>query len=408
MENYYIEPNNINQLVGINMYIQTLDNWFNNLEKKFTFILFDGNYGCGKSILAKLYLQSKNYNIMYFDMTFYKNKQTIFNLIKESFNKFNIISYFNTEEKKKTAFIIDNISNSLYKNDIIDLHNLFVKNNTIRPVIFIGKYNKIINFPKKKIQYIKIYSPNNNTLQLIAKNIINKYKLNISNITLNILISKCQNDIRKLLILLFNNNNVKYNNKSKLLSYKKDIDFNLFENFKELISYYTPISLDNNYDNSITTNYIFHQNLFNIFTHIYKKKNINNYLFLFYKEIYNSLYYNNFSDICNQYIYSKYIYISSCKNISYIFNKLTKKCKNNIDNVEVVYPKYSYINNQKNMYKKYINLFKKFDFYNTLNESNFILFCQSLFYNEEKNHYILNQLKKSDVVLLKKIIFNNS
>ena len=78
---------------------------------KFTFILFDGNYGSGKTILAKLYLQSKSYNIMYFDMTFYKNKQTIFNLIKESFNKFNIISYFNTEEKKKTAYIIDNISN---------------------------------------------------------------------------------------------------------------------------------------------------------------------------------------------------------------------------------------------------------------------------------------------------------
>ena len=124
---------------------------------------------------------------------------------------------FTTEEKQKTAFIIDNISNLLYKNDIVELHNLFIKNNTIRPVIFIGKYNKIINFPKKKIQYIKIYSPTNNTLQLIAKNIVNKYNLNISNITQNMLVSKCQNDIRKLLILLFNNDNIKGNNKSKLV-----------------------------------------------------------------------------------------------------------------------------------------------------------------------------------------------
>ena len=303
MEQYYIEPDNINDLFCVNKYIQILDIWFNKLKEKFIFALFDGNYGSGKTILAKLFLKSKNYNIMYFDMTFYKNKQTIFNLIKESFNKFNIVSYFNIDEKQKTAYIIDNISNSLYKNDIVELHNLFIKNNISRPVIFIGKYNKIINFPKKKIQYIKIYSPTNNTLQLIATNIIKIYKLNISNIILNILISKCQNDIRKLIILLFNNNNIKNNNKSNLLSYKKDIDFNLFENFKELISNYTPISKDNNYDNSITTNYIFHQNLFNIFTHIYKKNDINKYLFLYYKDIYSVTNYNNSLEILNNHYY---------------------------------------------------------------------------------------------------------
>ena len=405
MEKYYNNPIHIDELAGISKYIPTLDNWFNKLDEKFTFILFDGNYGCGKSTLAQLYLESKNFNVMYFDMTVYKNKQMIFNLIKESFNKFNIISYFNKEEKQKTAFIIDNISNSLYKNDIVELHNLFIKNNTIRPVIFIGKYNKIINFPKKKIQYIKIYSPTNNTLQIIAKNIIKKYNLNISNITQNILVSKCQNDIRKLIILLFNNNNIKGNNKSKLLSYKKDIDFSLFDNFKELISHYTPINKDDNYDNSITTNYIFHQNLFNILTHVYKKQNITKYLFSYYKEIYNVLIYNNLSDIINNNYYSIYIYICSCKKISYLYNNLVKKCNNNIEEIEIVYPKYSYINNQKNMYKKYINLFRKFDFYNILNESNFILFCQSLFYNEEENDYILNQLKNTDITLLKKIVF---
>ena len=269
MEKYYNKPENLNELSGIIKYIPILDTWFNKLDNKFTFILFDGNYGCGKSTLAELYLKSKNYNTMYFDMTIYKNKQIIFNLIKESFNKFNIVSYFNTNENQKTAYIIDNISNLLYKNDIVELHNLFIKNNTRRPVIFIGKYNKIINFPKKKIQYIKIYSPTVNTLQLIGANIIKIYKLNISNITLNILVSKCQNDIRKLIILLFNNNNYSTN---ELLTYKKDIDFSLFENFKELISNYTSINSDSNSDNSITTNYIFHQNLFNVLTNIYKKK----------------------------------------------------------------------------------------------------------------------------------------
>ena len=155
MEKYYNKPENLNELIGINKYIPLLNNWFNNLEEKFTFLLFDGNYGCGKTILAELFLKNKNYNIMYFDMTFYKTKQIIFNLIKESFNKFNIISYFNTNQKQKTAYIIDNISNLLYKNKILELNNLFIKNNTIRPVIFIGKYNKIINFPKKKYNILK-------------------------------------------------------------------------------------------------------------------------------------------------------------------------------------------------------------------------------------------------------------
>lgn len=401
MEKYYNEPENLNELSGTIKYIPILDSWFNKLNNKFTFILLDGNYGCGKTTIAKLYLKSKNYNIMYFDMTFYKNKQLIFNLIKESFNKLNIISYFNKNENQKTAYIIDNISNLLYKNDIVELHNLFIKNNTMRPVIFIGKYNKITNFPKKKILYMKIYSPTINTLQLIGNNIINTYKLNISNITLNILISKCQNDIRKLIILLFNNNNYNIN---ELLIYKKDIDFSLFENFKELISNYTSISKDYNSDNSITTNYIFHQNLFNIFTNIYKKKNINKYLFSFYKDIYNVLSYN-ITDSINNYYYSQYIYICSCKNTSYFYNKLIKNCSKDMDNIEILYPKYSYINNQKNMYKKYINLFKNFDFYNILNESNFILFCQSLFYNEEENKYILSKLKNTDISILKKIIF---
>ena len=45
-------------------------------------------------------------------------------------------------KKKKLAYIIDNMeSNSLSKSDINELHSLFIKNKTIRPVILIGKYN---------------------------------------------------------------------------------------------------------------------------------------------------------------------------------------------------------------------------------------------------------------------------
>ena len=62
-------------------------------------------------------------------------------MIKESFNKYDITSYFNINKNKKIAYIIDNISNIFYKNDIVKLHNLFINYKSKRPVIFIGKYN---------------------------------------------------------------------------------------------------------------------------------------------------------------------------------------------------------------------------------------------------------------------------
>ena len=62
-------------------------------------MLIDGNYGVGKTTISNLYLESKGYKVLYFDMTFYKNKQQIFNLIKESFNKCDIITYFQKEKK---------------------------------------------------------------------------------------------------------------------------------------------------------------------------------------------------------------------------------------------------------------------------------------------------------------------
>lgn len=394
---HYQEPENINELQGITKYISLLEQWYHKLDNKFIFMLIDGNYGCGKTILAKLYLKYKNYTTMYFDMTYHKNKQHVFNMIKESFNKYDITSYFNINKNKKIAYIIDNISNIFYKNDIVELHNLFINYKSKRPVIFIGKYDKIVNFPKKKIEYMKIYSPTKNILNTIGSNIINKYNLKISNVNLNLFISKCQNDIRKFIILLFNNN-INFN--LKILTYKKDTDFNLFENFNNLISNYKNISDDYSYENSSITNYLFHQNLFNILLNNFNSKYLIKYSYLFYSYIYKSLQFNN-NNIDN---YNKqYLYINSSKYISYYYNK--KKINKNIDNIKIEYPKYSYINNQRNTYKKYIILFKSFDFYNILNEYNFILFCQSIFYDEINNSYILDKLNKNDIINLKKLVF---
>ena len=71
------------------------------------------------------------------------------------------------------AYVIDNIDTSiLSKNDIIELHTLFIKNKTVRPVIIIGKFNKNPNYPKKKIESMKMYPPTETVLFKIGKNII--------------------------------------------------------------------------------------------------------------------------------------------------------------------------------------------------------------------------------------------
>jgi len=390
----YIEPNNIKELFGIKKYIDILNNWHNNLNNKYLFMLIDGNYGIGKTTLAQLFLKDKNYSVKYFDMSFEKNKQTIINSISKSLNKFDIQSYF-TSKPKNFAFIIDNISNILYKNDIIELHNMFINNNNNIPVIFIGKYDKTVNFPKKKIDYMKIYNPSNIILNNIAKNIINNNNLNISQINLKLIISKSQYDIRKLIILLLNNTNT-----NNILDYQKDIDFNLFNIFTNLINIYTKINFDINYDYSVIINYLFHQNLFNILLCNFNNKHIKKYSYLFYNRIYTMLSYNK--KYYDDYYFKQYLYINVCKYISFYYNK--KKTHKNMSNIKIEYPKYSYIINQQNIYKKYIILFKDFDFYNILDESNFILFCQSIFYDEENNLDIINKLNKNDIISLKKLI----
>ena len=85
----------------------------------------------------------------------------------------------------------------------------------------------------------------------------------------------------------------------------------------------------------------------------------------------------------------------------YFFNKI-KKNKNISEQID--YPKYCYLSNQKNLYKKYIQIFKHFDFYDCINEDNFKLFVQSLFNNKEQNVDIFSQLTKDEIDSLSKII----
>ena len=394
-----LQINDLNDLIGMDKYIIHMNKWYSNLNKIFILSL-EGNTGVGKSLLGTLFLEKKNYNILYFDISSIKSKNLIYDKIKESFKTYDICSMLQNK-KKKLAYIIDNMeSNSLSKSDINELHSLFIKNKTIRPVILIGKYNKTTNYPKKKINTLKIYNPTENTLFKIAKKFINTYNYNINDINLKLIIPKCQQDIKKLIILIDQfKNTEKFNIEDIII---KDSSYNLFTDFANLVANYKTIkSTLINTDQVILLTYTFHQNIYNFSINNCKNEYLEDYLYDWNKRILESINYEFYMTKTQNWDFLSYLYFTGPKYISYTYNQ-TKKNKNISENID--YPKYCYLSNQKNLYKKLIQIFKHFDFYDSINEDNFKLFVQSLFNNKESNSDIFSQLTKDDIESLSKII----
>lgn len=388
-------PTSLDELIGVEKYIKSMNKWIDNLEKKFLFLLLSGNTGVGKTSLGELFLLKNNYEVMYFDMSYIKNKGKIYEKIKESFKSFDIYSLMRNE-KKKIGYIIDNIDNSsISKNDITELHNLFIKKGSNRPVIFIGKFQKKPNYPKKKIEDLKI----NNVSDMVLLKIGKKISPNIDDIKLSIIISKSQNDIKKFKILL--EYLKKYDNDEIENINLKDCDYNLFSDFNNLISVYKSIKKTELYsDHLILLNYTFHQNIYNILMNNCKT-NLKDNLYDFNYRIYSNIEYEYVISKNNSWDLINYIYFNGPKYISYNLNK-NKKDKN--ININTEYPKYCYILNQKNLLKKMLLIFKEFDFYDNLNINNFKLFVENLLSDEEKNIEILSKLKKTDIEQLRKLL----
>lgn len=397
MNNLY-DITQLKDLIGVEKYITYMDKWYNNLNKVFILSL-EGNTGIGKSKLSELFLSNKGYNITYFDIATIKSKAHMFDRIKQSFKSFDICCMLNNVNKK-IAYIIDNVESNVFsKSEINELYNLFIKNNTVRPVILIGNYNKSTNYPKKKIDTLKMYNPTDSTLFNIAKNYISLKKYNVNDINLKLITNKCQSDIKKLIILIEQFKSYKTINKNTIVI--KDCNYNLFTDYTNLLANYKKIDSSNIFsDQVILLTYTFHQNIYN-FTINNCKNNIEHHLFNWNNYLLESLNYEQQVTKNHNWDFLNYLYYIGSKKISYEYNKV-KKNKNITQQVD--YPKYCYLTNQKNIYKKLIHLFKKYDFYDQLTEDNFKLFIQSLFNNKIENQYIFNDLKKDDIETLQKII----
>lgn len=396
IQTYKIED--INELIGVNKTIVSMNKWYENLENKMKFLVLSGQTGCGKTTLGGLYLKDKGYEVLYFDISFIKSKQHMIKKIVESFKTFDICSMLKNE-KKKMGYVIDNIESSIFsKNDIVELHNLFIKNDAIRPLILIGKFNKLPSYPKKKIEHIKISMPSDISLLSIGEILNKKFKLDINKVQLNLIVSKSQNDIKRLYVLLDYIRNYDIDNKSIIA---KDCDYNLFTDFSNLVSQYKNIKKTNIFsDQIILLNYTFHQNTYNIIKNNCKTDMLY-YLYDFYRAIFRGIKYEYMISKYQCWELTEYIYFNGPKYISYHLNKI-KKNKNM--SIEIDYPKYCYILNQKNSYKKLIQLFKNFDFYDSINTNNFEIFLKDLFNNEIENKHIISELKNVDIECLKKLI----
>ena len=396
--NYSFQFDELNKLVGVEKYICHMDKWYSTLNKLFI-LSIEGNTGIGKSTLAELFLKNKNYNIIYFDISILKSKNNIYDKINKSFRSYDICSILNNK-KQKSAYIIDNVESNVFsKSDINELYNLFIKNNTIRPVILIGNYNKTTNYPKKKIDTLKMYVPTDTILFNIAKKYINDCNYNVNNINLKLITNKCQNDIKKLIILIEQFKSYKVIKKDTIII--KDCNYNLFTDFSNLLANYKPIDTTNIFsDQVILLTYTFHQNIFN-FTINNCKKDLETHLFNWNKYLLESLDYEQQITKNHNWDFLNYLYYIGSKKISYEYNKV-KKNKNITQQVD--YPKYCYLTNQKNIYKKLMQLFKKYDFYDQLTEDNFKLFIQNLFNNKSKYQYIFDNLKKDEIETLSKIV----
>ena len=181
----------------------------------------------------------------------------------------------------------------------------------------------------------------------------------------------------------------------------KDSDYNLFIELGNLINNYKKIKENETYnDQIILLNYTFHQNIYKILIDNCKN-DIEDNMYDLYKRVFECIDFEYNITRYQRWDLVEYIYYIGAKYISY---RLSKIKKNKNTNISLDYPKYCYVLNQKNYFKKAQLIFKDFEFYDKLNSENFKIFLDDLFKNSVENEHILNKLSKTDIELLKKVL----
>lgn len=192
-------------------------------------IYISGDNGCGKTTFIKKILKSLNYDIIYYDNTYIRNKNFIEKISSNNLSKNNVLSIFNNNPKQ-IIIVFDDIDNMNCgdKNGLISLTKIIREKKTKKqkqelytniPVICINNNSqdkKILELMKTSYNF-KLPPPTNqeilNILDILTPNIF-KYDENTNNIIKNN-------------ILLFINNNL-YNLKKIVFYYNNDFIYKKF------------------------------------------------------------------------------------------------------------------------------------------------------------------------------------
>jgi len=385
-----IKPKNLKDLYLFENYIKKMNDWFYSIEKNNKIVLnIQGPIGSGKTILANLYFKDKNYNINYFCINSIKNKNNFIEKLKENSKTYDILNLLKFK-KQKNCYIIDEVdNNNLSKNDLNEIIKYLLINKN--PIIIVGNYNKVVHYPKKYLVKLKINKPNDILLEKILNNILSIEKKNLDIFEKKKIIKKSQYDIRKLIIiseyLLIKDFNKNINGINDII-YAKDIDYNLYNSYNQLMNNYISIkdTICNceNLLNNLVYNNTFNEIFYNTNT---DKKNLPDILYNISKKVnqvqdFEKYYYEY------QYDFTEYISLYQCNMISYTFNNLNKKLYKKFTNTE--YPRNIYINNQSNLYKKIKYNFEDIDNYCYITNNNINNFLLSYVINNKDNFKIEN------------------
>lgn len=390
-----------------------------------------GDYGCGKTQLIKNIIKKLDYDIVYYDNTYNRNKQFISDILKNSYNNINVYSLF-YKVKKKSVIVLDDIdtinkSDKLAFNNLINMlkdnyksnkNNSKNKNNLNRenitfPIILINNLytDKKITELIKLCNIIEINKPDDCSIINILLNIFPDIFSN------NILSTdKIADDFKKTLLLYINNNLnrlklvIKYY-EDGLLYIKflgKNVDKTAFEyNQKKVVQFIMLRHYDiNNINilnetNKTIVSLIFHENVINLLTNLSHKEFVNIYIQIIENFA--------FSDYIDRNIFQKQLwqlndvnfYIKILYN-NYILHKFNLLKNISYDNIEFT-----------KVLTKYSNEYNNYIFLNTLYSKLMISKhdMYKLFYNHINNDTIENiidiyntyNINKTDIIRLLKI-----
>jgi hypothetical protein len=439
---YYLdkyEINNINDIIGNQIFIKDFKNWLNN-KKKYLFCV--GENGIGRTKTCEILMNKNNIDVYnYCDISYDKN---INEHLKNYFDNNSIKNFF--EKKQKILFIddIDTYKSNILKN-ILNIHSKCKSNIKIICVLHKNNLNKYKEY-NKTFDTIWFNKPNFNIIYKYIINILDDEDINIGKNFLEKLkkyIIRFNCNIKTILLNLeifldnLRKNNIKdEDNNIVEITFEK----NIFENsellFKKKLNIHD-IDYINAYTNPSIFTMIIYDNLLNIIELYYKqyenilkkyieglkKKKDKNYdahkkfieLFLsdenknnIIKKIYKKiLIYYGFSykienhlykmNINDNYSFYKYIYFIRIFVINYFIMKFKKLNKNNIDKLKL------------NNFNENINLNRNIKFTNMLLENNqkiifnkkILEFKKNLLFSFNENDYIFLHIIKNYLIKIK-------